>query len=125
MRFKKEENLSFFPQCIFENIMMMMMTSLLADKSVITKFEILIRNFMNEILNPPCNSLLATFFQSLCGVCPKTLSPSLRRLTRPKRTKNQLFKLLFPLPLLLSPKKMLLEREVKRVLWEVQKDQLK
>ena len=44
----------------------------------------------------------------------------LRKLVRAKRTISQLFKLLFPLPLLLSPKKKLLEREARRVLWEVQ-----
>ena len=102
-----------------------MVTSLLADKWVIAKNE-LIMNFMNEHLNPPCNSLLATFFESICGVCLKTVSSSLRRLTRPKRTINQLFKLLFPLPfLLLSPKKMLLEREARRVRWEVHRAKLK
>ena len=88
----------------------MMMTSLLADKSVIIEIKITM-NFMSEIINPPCNSLLATFFQSFCGVCLKTVSSSLRKLNRPKRTINQLLKLLFPLPLLLSPKKLLLERE--------------
>ena len=39
-----------------------MMTSLLADKSVTVKLEIKM-NFLNEISNPPCNSLLATFFK--------------------------------------------------------------
>ena len=107
MKFENEEKLSFFPQGFLENIMM---TSLLADKSVIIEIKIMM-NFMNEIINPPCNSLLATFFQSICGVCLNTLSSSLRKLTCPKRTINQLFKLLFPLPLLMSPKKMLLERE--------------
>ena len=121
MKFENEENLSFFPQCVLDNIMM---TSLLADKSVLVKVKITM-SFMNEIINPPCNSLLATFFESICGVYPKTVSSSLRRLIRPKRTISQLFNLLFPLPLLLSPKKMLLEREARRVLWEVQRDQLK
>ena len=88
MRFENEENLNFFSQCVLENMMMMLM-SLLADKAIIIKIEI-IMNFMNEIINPPCNSYLATFFQSLCGsgVCLKTVSSSLRKLTRPKRTKN-------------------------------------
>ena len=54
MRFENEENLSFFPQCALEN-MMMMMTSLLADKSVIIEIKI-IMIFMNEIINPACNS---------------------------------------------------------------------
>ena len=111
MSFENEENLSLFPQCILENMMVMiMMTSLLADKSVIIKIKI-IMNFMNEIINSPCNSLLATFFEAFRKVFPKTVSSSLRRSTRPKWTINQLFKLLFPLPLLLSPRKMLLERE--------------
>ena len=121
MKFKNEENLSFFPQCVLENIMM---TSLLADKSVIVKIKI-ITKFMNEIKYPPCNSLLATFFESICEVCPKTVSSSLRSLVRPQRTKSRLFKLLFPFALLLSPKIKLLEREARRVLWEVQRDQLK
>ena len=37
------------------------MTSLLADKSVIIRIKI-IMVFMNEIINPPCNSSLATCF---------------------------------------------------------------
>ena len=65
---------------------------------------------MNEIINPPCNNLLATFCGTIREVCPKTVSSSLRRSLRPKWTINQLFKLLFPLPLLLSRKKKLLER---------------
>ena len=122
MKFEIEKDLSFFPQWVLDSTMM---TSLLADKLVIVKIKIIL-NFMNEIINPPCNSLLATFFESICGVCLKTVSSSLRRLTRPNGTISQLFKLLFPLPLLLlSPKKMLLEREARRVLWEVQRDQLK
>ena len=40
------------------------MTSLLADKSVIIRIKI-IMNFMNEIITPPCNSLLATFLHQL------------------------------------------------------------
>ena len=120
MNFQNEENLSLFPRCILENMMMIMITSLLADKSVMIKIKI-IMNFMSEIKNPPCNSLLATFFEAIRKVCLKTVSSSLRRSVRPKCTLNQLFKLLFPLPLLLSPKKMLLEKEARRVLWEVQK----
>ena len=42
-------------------MMMIMMTSFLADKSVIIRIKI-IMNFMNEIINPPCNSSLATYF---------------------------------------------------------------
>ena len=62
MNFENEENLCLFPQYVFENMMMMiMMTSLLADKSVTMKIRI-ISNLMNEIINPPCNSSLATFF---------------------------------------------------------------
>ena len=125
MSFENEGKLSLCPQCILENMMVMvMMTSLLADKSVMLKLKI-IMNFMNEIINPPCNSLLATFFEAIRKVCPKTVSSSLRRSIRPKWTINQLFKLLFPLPLLLSPKKILLKREARRVLWEVWRDQLK
>ena len=125
MSFENEEKLSLFPQCILENMMMIvMMTSLLADKSVMLEIKILM-NFMNEIINPPCNSLLATFFEAIREVCPKTVSSTLRRSIRPKWTKNKLFKLLFPLPFLLSPKKMLLEREARRVLWEDWRDQLK
>ena len=117
MSFENEENLSLFLPSILENMMVMrMMTSLLADKSVIMKIKI-IMNFMKEIINPPCNSLLATFSETIPEVCPKTVSSSLRRSVRPRWTINQLFKLLFPLPLLLSPKKMLLEREARRVLW--------
>ena len=118
MSFENEEKLSLFPQCILEKMtMMLMMTSLLADKSVMMKIKI-IMNFMNEIINPPSNSLLATFFEAIRKVCPKTVSSSLRISIRPKWTISQLFKLLFPLPLLLSPKRMLLEREARRVLWE-------
>ena len=90
MKFGNEEFLSLFPQCVLENIMM---TSMLAHISVIVKIKI-IMNFMNEILNRPCNSLLATFFESSCGVCPKTVSSSLRRLTCPKWTVNQLSEIL-------------------------------
>ena len=65
--------IEFFPQRILEKMMMIiMMTSLLADKSVMIKIKI-IMNFMNEIINPPCNSSLATFFPSICGVCQKTV----------------------------------------------------
>ena len=94
MRFENGKKLSFFPQCVLENIMM---TSLLADKSVIIENKIIL-NFMNENINPPCNSLLATFFEAIREACLKTVSSSWRKLTRPKRTKNQLLKLLFPLP---------------------------
>ena len=81
-----------------------MMTSLLADKSVILKIRISM-SFMNEIINPQCNSLLATFFELNSEVCPKKASFCLKKLFRPKRTINQLFKLLFPLPLLMSRRK--------------------
>ena len=65
--------MSLFPQCILEGMMMMMitMTSLLADKSVMIKIKIM--NFMNEIINPICNNFLATFFEAICEVCPKTV----------------------------------------------------
>ena len=58
---------------------------------------------MNKILSPPCNSLLATFFELNSQVCPKKVSFSWRKLVRPKRTINQLFKLLFPLPFFAVP----------------------
>ena len=62
MNCEHEENLSLIPQYVLENMMMMkMMTSLLADKSVTMKVRI-IMNFMNEIINPPYISSLATFF---------------------------------------------------------------
>ena len=84
MSFENEENLRLFPQCILENMMIMkMMTSLLADNSVIVKIKI-IMNFMNEIINPPCNSLLATFFEAIWKECPKTVSSSLGRSIRLK-----------------------------------------
>ena len=82
---------------------------MLEEKSVIVKNKI-VMNFMNEIINPPCFSLLATFFELKSEACPKKASFSLRKLVRPKWTISQLLKLLFPLPLLLSPKKKLLER---------------
>ena len=110
MKFKNEENLSFFPQCFHENIMM---TSLLADKLVMMKIKIIL-DFMNEIIKPPCNSLLATFFELKSEVRPKKVSSSLRNLVRPKRTISQLFNRLFHLRLLLSPKKKLLKRERER-----------
>ena len=78
MNFENEEKLSLFPHCILENMMMMaMMTSLLADKPLMLKIKI-IMNFMYQTINPPCNSLLATFFEALREVCPKTVSSSLR-----------------------------------------------
>ena len=103
MKFKNEGNLSFFPECVSENFMM---TSMLADKSVIVKVEI-IMNFMTEIINPPCNSLLAMFFQLSSEVYPKKVSFSLWKLVRPKRTISQLFKLLFPLSPFAVPEKKL------------------
>ena len=102
----------------------LMMTSLVADKSVTVKFKIIL-NFLNEIINPPCNSLLATFFELCFELCLKKASSCSRRLVRPKWTVSQLFKLLFPLPLLLSAKRNLLEGEARRVLWQVQRDQMK
>ena len=83
MSFENEEKLSLFPQCILEKMMMKMMTSLLADKSVMVKSKIIL-NFMNEIMNPSGNSLLATFSEAIREVCAKTMSSSLRRSIRPK-----------------------------------------
>ena len=68
---------------------------MLADKSGIVKIKT-IMNLMHEIINPPCNSLLATFFELKSEICPKKASFSLRTLFRPKRTISQLFKLRFP-----------------------------
>ena len=70
MKIKNEENLSSFLQCVFENNMM---TPFLADKSVIVKSQLLM-NFMNEIINPPCNSLLAKFCDLNSEVCPNKAS---------------------------------------------------
>ena len=100
-----------------------MMMSLLADKLVIVKIKIIVNN-MNEIINPPCNSLLATFFETESKVCLRRASSYLRRFVRPKRTISQLFELLFPLPLLMSPKRKLLETKAKRLLWEVQREEM-
>ena len=112
--------LEFFPQRSLENIMM---TSMLADKLVIVKNKKLMK-FMNEIINPPCISLISLFYELSFQVCLKKASSCLKRLACPKRTLSQLIELLFLLPLLISPKKRLLEREVRRVLREVQLDQL-
>ena len=65
---------------------------------------------MNEIINPPCNSLLVTFFELSFEICLKKASSCLRRLIRPKRILRQFLKLLFPLPLMMPPKKRWLER---------------
>ena len=59
-----------------------------------------------KLINPPCNSLLAKFFELKSESCLKKVSFSLQKLVRPRRPISQLFKLLFPFPLLLSPKKM-------------------
>ena len=69
---------------------------------------------MNEIVNPTCNSLLATFVELNSEVCLKKAPSCLRRLVRPKLTLSELIKRLFPLPLLEAPKRRLLERERKR-----------
>ena len=74
-----------------------MMTSLLADKSVMVQIKIIL-NFMNEIINPPGNSMLATFFELNFEASWKRVSSCLKTLVRPKRTLSQLFELLFPLP---------------------------
>ena len=41
---------------------------------------------MNQIINTPCNSLLATFFELNFEVCQKRASSCLKTLFRPKRT---------------------------------------
>ena len=66
---------------------------------------------MNETINPPCNSILATFFELSFGKCLKEASSFLKRLVSLKRTLSQFLKLLFPLPLLMSPKEKLFKRE--------------
>ena len=58
-------------------------------------------------------------------ICQNRASSCLKTIVRPKRTLSLLFGLLFPLPLLMSSKRKLLEREVRRVLWEVHRDQMK
>ena len=100
-----------------------MLTSLLAYISVTVKFKTTKLIFMNENINPPCNSLLATFFEKNFDVGPKRPSFCLKTLVRPKRTLSQLFELLFPF--LMSPMRILLEREAKTFLWEVQWHQSK
>ena len=65
---------------------------------------------MNEIINPPCNSLLATFSEMNFELCQKRASSCLKTLVRPKRTPSQFFELLFPPPRLMSLKRKLLER---------------
>ena len=92
-----------------------MMTSLLVDKSVIVKIKI-IKSFMNDFIIPPCNSLLATFVKLSFKIGLKKASFCLMRLVRPRLTISQLFRLLFSLPLLMSPKRKLLESEARRVL---------
>ena len=69
------------------------MTFLLVENSVEIKIEI-IMNFMNDIINPPCKSLLAMFFELSLEACQKRVSSCLKSLVRPKRTLNQLFELL-------------------------------
>ena len=96
----------------------MMMMSLVADKSVEGKFKRTM-NFVKEISNPPCKSLLTTFFELSFEACEKRASSCLKTLVRPKRTLSQLFELLFPLLLLMSLRRKLLEREERRVRWEV------
>ena len=100
-----------------------MMTSLLADKSFIVKNKKKL-NFMNKTTKPPCNSVLAMFFELSFEACRKRVSSCLKTLVRTKWTITQLFELLFPLPLLMSLQRKLLEREARRVLWEVRRDQL-
>ena len=69
---------------------------------------------MNEIINPPCHSLLATFSELKFEVCQNRASSCLKTLVRPKRTLSRFFELLFPLPFLMSPKRKLLERQARR-----------
>ena len=50
-----------------------MLTSSLADKLVIVKSEIIL-NFMIDFINPPCNSLLSTFFELNWDKCQRRAS---------------------------------------------------
>ena len=101
-----------------------MVTSLLADKSVMVKFK-LVMSFMIKIVNPSCYSLTAAFFELKFEGCQRGASSCSKTSVRPKMKLSQSFELLFPLCILLSLKKNLPEKEARRVLWEVQRDQLK
>ena len=76
-------------------------------------------------MNPPCNSLLATFFEFNFENCQIKASSCSNTPVHPKRTFSQSFELLFRLPLLMPLKRRLLQREVRTVRWEVQRDHLK
>ena len=82
-------------------------------------------SFVNEIISPPCSSLLATFSKLNWDKYQRRASSCLRTSVRPNRTLNQLSELLFPLPFLMTLKRKLLDREARRVQWEVQRDQPK
>ena len=86
-----------------------MMTLLLADKSAVIKIKT-IMSFMNENLNPPCNSRLATFCELNFEAYRKRVSSCLETFVRPKWTLSQMFEVLFPIPLLMSPKSFWRER---------------
>ena len=101
-----------------------MLTSSLADKLVILKIKI-IMNSMNEIVNPPCNSLLGTFFGFNFEKCQKKASSCPKTSVHRKRTLRHSFELLFPLSLLLPLKRKLVEREARSVRCDGQRDQLK
>ena len=95
-----------------------MMTSSLANKSIILKIGIL-KKLVNEIINPPCKSRLATLFELKFEACQTRVSICFRTLVCLKRTLRQFLELLFPLPLLMSPNGKFMEREARRVLWGV------
>ena len=87
-------------------------------------------DFMNEIINPPCNRLLTTFFDFNFEICQKRASTCLRTSVHSKRTLSQLLELLFSVPLLMPPEEQVAregerEREARRVWWDVQRDHLK
>ena len=73
-----------------------MLTPSLADISIIVNFKT-IMNFMNEIINPPSNSLLATFCELKFETCQKRASSCMEISVFPKRTLSQSFELMFPL----------------------------
>ena len=111
-----------FPSSMYPWIIML--TSSLADESLIVKFKVKMK-FMIEIVNPLCNSLLATFFEFNIQTSRKRASSCVRTSVSPHRTLNHVFEPHFAFLILMPLKIKLLEREARRVLWEVQRDQMK
>ena len=81
-----------------------MLTSSLANTSVIVKFKRMMK-FLIEIVNSPCHSLLATFIEFILEKNSKKASSCSKTSVHPTRTLNHSFELLFPFPLLIIPKK--------------------